>query len=138
MVVQSGALCKWANDSHRFLLEYFDIIHDSPSHIYHSALPLSPSLAWFHKFYSTESKQKVKVVRGITVGWGICSHTVSLGSKILSLAYWNKTIAVGTGSWDIIILDAATGSQTTVVFTSDCYDHSLITTKTLQKPQIHI
>jgi hypothetical protein len=85
MVVQAGVLCKWTNDGQHFLLEYFDIIQDSPSHIYHSALPLSPSSAWFHSFYGTEFLQGVNVVKGITVRWGICSRTVSFGSKILSV-----------------------------------------------------
>jgi hypothetical protein len=46
MIQQAGVVSKWTNDGQRFLLEHFDIIHNSPSHIYHSALPLSPSSSW--------------------------------------------------------------------------------------------
>jgi hypothetical protein len=30
MVIQAGILCKWTNDSQRFLLEHIDTIHDLP------------------------------------------------------------------------------------------------------------
>jgi WD40 repeat protein len=130
MIIQVGIPCKWADDSQRFLLEHFDTICDSPSHIYHSALPLSPSSSWLHEHYGAESLQEVKVVRGLPAGWGTCSRTVSLGTGILSLSCWNKTIAIGTVHRGIIILDEVTGSQTavlsghtdevnSVVFTSD-------------------
>ena len=89
------------------------MINNSPSHIYHSALPLSPSSSWFHKCYSTSLM--VKVVKGLPAEWGLCSRTVLLSSRILALAYHNNTIAVGSLSGDIIILDAITGSQKAVL-----------------------
>ena len=115
MIIQVGVLCKWASDGQRFLLEHFDTIYDSPSHIYHSALPLCPTSSWLHKSYSAELSQEVKVVKGLPAGWGTCSRTVSLGSRALDLSYWNNTIAVGSVGGDIIILDAITGSQMAVL-----------------------
>ena len=111
-LTQIGASCKWTNDSQRFLLEHFDTIYDSPSHIYHSALPFSPSSSWLHEYYSAELSQKVKVVRGLPVRWGTCSHTALLDSRTLDLSYWNNALAVGSIYGDIIILDVITGSQT--------------------------
>ena len=115
MIIQAGVSCKWTRDSQQFLLGHFDTIQDSPSHIYHSALPFSPASSWLHKCYSAELSKEVKVVKGLPAGWGTCSHTVSLGSLIWDLSCWNKTIAAGSENGDIIILDAITGSQTGIL-----------------------
>jgi len=115
MLIQAGSPCKWVNDSQCFLLEYFDIIHDSPPHIYHSALPFSPSSSWLHEYYAPELLQEVRVVRGLPADWGTCSRTVSFNNSILSLAHWESIIAVGLESSDIISVNAITGSQTAVL-----------------------
>jgi len=115
MILQAGAASKWTNDSQRFLLEHFDTIYNSPSHIYHSALPLSPSSSWLHKCYSAEVPDTVKVVKGLPTQWGMCSRTVMLESGIWDLSYHNSCIAVGSRSGDITILNAITGSQTAVL-----------------------
>jgi WD40 repeat protein len=110
--IQAGVPCKWVHDSQCFLLEFFNTVHNSPSQIYHSALLLSPSSSWIHKCYSTELSQGVKVVKGLSAGWGMWSRTVGLGKNPLALACWKDTVAVGLGgTYDIITLDAITGSQ---------------------------
>ena len=96
-------------------MEHFDTIHDSPSHIYYSALPLSPSSSWLHKCYSAELSLKVNVVKGLPAEWGACSRTVLLDCYTITLSYWNNTIAVESGGGDIIILDAITGRQMAVL-----------------------
>ena len=103
-----GLVCKWADDSQRLILEHFDMISNSPSEIYHSALPFSPSLSWLREYYSLEFSQEVRVVKGLQAKWGICSRTVSLDGP-QALACWKDLVAVGLGSGDIIILDAITG-----------------------------
>ena len=113
-VVQGGNVCKWVEDSQRFILEHFDIICKSPSQIYSSALPLSPSSSWLYTFYTPELLQVPKVVRGAIAEWGACSRTVLLDSSGLALTYWNNTIAVGLVSGKSIILSAFTGSQMAV------------------------
>ena len=113
-IIQAGIPCKWLDDSQRFLLEHFDTVCNSPSHIYHSALPLSPSSSGLHESYGAEISQEVKVVKGLSAGWGTCSRTVLFGTGIFSLSYWNKIIAVGTVHGSITIIDAVTGSQTAV------------------------
>jgi len=113
-VCQVGVASKWTNDSQRFLLEHFDIIHNSPSHIYHSALPFSPSSSWLHKCYSAELSYIVKVVKGLPAEWGICFRTVLLDSYTRTLSCHNNSIAVGSQSGDIIILDVITGGQAAV------------------------
>ena len=111
MDIQTGISCKWTNDSQRFLLEHLDTIHNSPSQIYHSALPFSPPTAFLQKYYHSECSQEVRVVKELTAGWGACSHTVSLGTAVNCVPYFNNTTAVGSGYNDIIILDVITGTQ---------------------------
>jgi len=115
MLIQTGVSCKWAIDSQHFLMEYFDIIRDSPSQIYHSALPFSPSSSWLHECYSRELSQEVKVVKGLPAEWGTCFRTVVLDSYPCTLACWKDTIAVGLQSQNICILDGITGSQAAVL-----------------------
>ena len=109
-LIQVGVLCKWTNDSKRFLLEHFDTICDSPSHIYHSALPLSPSSSWLHEYYSAELSQKIRVVKGLPARWGTYSHTALLDGYTLDLSCWDDKLVVGTENGDIIVLDVITGS----------------------------
>jgi WD40 repeat protein len=116
-LIQAGDSCKWVHDSQHFLLEFFDTIYNSPSQIYHSALPFSPSSSWLHKCYNPELSQAFKVVKGLPTGWGSCSRTVTfdtIDTTPLTLAHWKETIAVSLKSGDIIILDVITGSQVAV------------------------
>jgi len=105
----------WINDSQRFLLEHFDIIHNSPSQLYHSALPFCPSSSWLCQCYSLELSQEVKIVKGLPAEWGMCSRTVQLNDIPRSISYWDNTVAVGSDNKDILILDTITGSQTAVL-----------------------
>ena len=105
---------KWTNDSQRFLLEHFDTICNSPSQIYHSALPLSP-LSWLHKCYSAELSPTFKIIKGLPAEWGVCSRTTALDSCLYTLAYHNNSIAVGCEYGDIIMFDTITGTQTAVL-----------------------
>jgi WD40 repeat protein len=114
-LVQAGISCKWVHDSQRFLLEFFNIIHNSPSQIYHYALPFSPSSSWLHKCYAKEFSQEVKVVKELSVEWGPCTRTVTLDCVPKVLACWKDTIAIGSESDNIVLLDAITGSQVAVL-----------------------
>ena len=115
MIIQAGIPCKWTNDGQCFLLEHFDTIQDSPSQIYHSALPLLPPPSWLYSCYHAEFLQEIKVVKGLSAGWGTCFRAVFLSGRILALSCWNKIIAVGFRPRDIIILDAITGSQVAIL-----------------------
>ena len=114
--IQTGVPCKWTGDSRRLILESFDMIRNSPSYTYHSAIPFSPSSSWLHQSYATELSREVKVVRGVPAEWGACSRSVVFDDNPLTLACWRDTVAVGLRSHDIILLDAITGSQTAILF----------------------
>ena len=113
--IKAGTLFKWTRDIHRFLLEHFETIHNSPSQIYYSALPFCPSSSIFQKHYSPELLGGVKVVKGLPAGWGACSRTVNFDSTPYALSCWGNTVAVGVFSGDIIILNAIVGSQEAVL-----------------------
>ena len=113
--VQTGNSCKWLNDSQHFILEHFDTICNSPSQIYHSALPFCPSSSWLHKYYTAELSQEVRVVRGLPAGWGTCSRTVAFDHIPMTLTCWKDTIAVGLDSGEIITLDRITSIQTAIL-----------------------
>ena len=115
ITIQVEVSCKWTNDSQRFLLEHLDTIHESPSHIYHSALPFAPPTTWLQKYYGSEVSSEVKVIKGLSDGWGVCSRTVPLGTEVYEITYSNNTVAIGSGCKDIIILDAITGSQIAIL-----------------------
>ena len=110
--IQTGVSCKWTGDSQRLILESFDVIRDSPSHIYHSAIPFSPSSSWLRQSYAVELSQEVRVVTGLPAKWGTCTRTIALDDRPRSLACWKDTIAVGLDSGSITLLNAITGSQT--------------------------
>jgi len=103
------------NDAQHFLLEHFETIVNSPSHIYSYALQFSPPSSWLHKYYRAQLSQGVRVVKGIPAEWGTCARTVFLSDSPHSLAYWKDTIVVGLRSGDITILDAITGSKMAVL-----------------------
>ena len=103
------------NDSHRLLLEWFDAIHNSPSQVYHLALPFCPPSSFLRTWYTTELSQEVKVIKGLPAEWGMCSRTVELGDEPKILVCWKDTVAVGSHSWEVIIFNGITGSQTGIL-----------------------
>ena len=106
--------CDKAGDSERLILEYFDIIRGSPSHIYHSALPLSPSSSWLRECYKSEIAREVRVVMGLPDLWDVYSRTIPLSQHPSAFAYWGNFIAVGLAS-EVVILDAIAGTRTSVL-----------------------
>jgi len=87
------------------------MIYDSPSHIYHSALPFSPSSSWLRQCYKEELAQEVEVVTGLPDEWDTCPRTIFFDVQPLALAYRGDVIAVGSTSNEVVILDAITGSR---------------------------
>ena len=97
------------------ILEYFDMINVSPSYIYCSAFNFSPSSSWLHQYYGIGLSQEVKVVRGLSAGWGTCSRIVFLKNIPIALTCWKDTIAVDSGSGNIMTLNAITGSRIAIL-----------------------
>ena len=118
-------VCEWADDSQRFILENFDIIHDSPSEIYHYALPFCPSLSWLRKCYSSLLSHEFKVVKCLQSEWGTCSRTVFLDDIPCAHACWKDLVAVGFESGHITLLDGITGICMSVLSSHTGYANSV-------------
>ena len=116
--------CSYADDSERLILDCFDAIHDSPSHIYHSALPLSPSSSWIRECYRAEVAGEVRMLVGLPDQWDTCSRTIHLGGRTEVFAYDGNMIAVGLKS-NVVLLDVVTGSRTSVLCDHQHMVHSL-------------
>ena len=86
------------------------MIRNSPSEIYHHALPFSPSSSWLRKSYSAELSREVRVVKGLP-GRGSSFHTVSLDHEPTVLTSCGDIIAAGLCSGHVIILDAIAGTR---------------------------
>ncbi|KAF9778114.1 WD40-repeat-containing domain protein [Thelephora terrestris] len=93
----------------------FDSIHDSPTRLYRYILPFCPATSWLHKWYTPESLQEVRVVKGHLDKWGTCTRVVSFPHHATALTHQKDIIAVGLDTGDIIILDGFTGSSRLVL-----------------------
>ena len=90
------------------------MICDSPSHIYHSALPFSPSSSWIRRCYEAELAGEARVLMELPDKWSECSRTISLEGAPQAFAHWGDMIAVGIYS-NVVLLDAVTGIRTSVL-----------------------
>jgi len=102
------------------------MICGSPSYIYSSTLPLSPSSSWLHQCYSAEFPQEIKVIRRVSAGWGKCFRTVLLDDHPWALTCLKDTVVVGLGSGSIIILNSITGIQMAIFSGHTGYVASLV------------
>ena len=57
----------------------------------------------------------VKITKGLSGGWGMCSHTTQLCSSTWIISHYGNSIAAGSRSGDITILSVITGSQSAVL-----------------------
>ena len=55
-------------------------------------------------------------MKGFRATWGVCSRTVLFDDPPEILAHWNDIVAVGSWSGQVIILDAVTGIQMSVLY----------------------
>ena len=124
MFIQTGAPCKWTIDAKWFILDSFDMIRESPSEIYNTALALCPPSSWLYKHYLTRAT-RVKMVVGPT-GWGACIRTASCSRYSLALACWKDTIAAGDIPKAIVMYDVLTGSQIAILSGHTDYVRSLV------------
>ena len=79
-----------------FVVNYFEIISASCRHIYHSALPLTPTSSIIRKLYGGYARPFTRVVRGVPASW----DTATLARRCpfsIKLAAWspgNRYLAI--------------------------------------------
>ena len=110
-MVQELSTLELANDCHRFVAAFFEIIRASSPHIYHSALALTPKTSIVRKLYESHSHPFVRIVRGVSESWDSNTAAATFPFNI-GRAVWspcNRFIAITP--WDAVrvdILDSAT------------------------------
>ena len=67
--IQSSTL-EVVRDYSRFVITFFEVISTSATHIYHSALLLSPQTSIIRRLYQQYDRPLARVVRGLPNSWG--------------------------------------------------------------------
>src|SRR5258705_10360180 len=70
----------WMQDIECFLRQFHDILEGSAMHIYHSALPFTPSSSLIRKHYAKELENEVQIIHGQPQGWDRSSRALAITS----------------------------------------------------------
>ena len=99
-----------AEDCLRFVINFFHPIRQSASHIYHSAIPLSPRSSAFHSMTSPK-KTMIRGFDGQSDTWGIIVQTITADVKHFThmLTFGHKIAATCDGG-TVAIYDSVTGA----------------------------
>ena len=92
-------------------MHFFHPIQQSAPHIYHSALPLSPTSSRFHSWALGE-KTKITAFDGRPDAWGIVVRTITASPKRFTcVETFGHRIAAGCDDGTVGIYDSITGVQ---------------------------
>jgi WD40 repeat protein len=91
------------------------VIRDSPSHVYHSVLPLSPLSSWLRECYKADLAQEARVLVGLPDRWDACSRRIIVEGGPSAFAHWGDIVAVGLGLSSVVLYNAITGSRMSVL-----------------------
>ena len=108
---QASPTLDLVNDCFQFVTSFFEVINASVSHIYHSAVPLSPRASLVWRLYAPHANPLVRPVHGIPTSWNSSAATFKCANGILAMAWspCSSFIAVATEpAGGIQILDAVT------------------------------
>ena len=108
-MTQASPTFNLASDFFRFLLAFFEVISISASHIYISALPLSPKSSLVREVYKKYTSPLVRVVWGLSVSWEQSIAIISHNEPYDGIAWspCSRFLAVAEGP-TARILDAVT------------------------------
>src|ERR1700723_344909 len=102
-------------DCRRFILCFFDVIQESACHIYHSALPWSPTSSLIRKLYGNHLSTEVRVLAGVYPLWDACIRTISTRevppfTPKVAFSHRGDTIAIAEPG-SARIFEASTGGR---------------------------
>jgi WD40 repeat protein len=102
------------DDFERFILRFFDIIKESAMHIYHSALPWSPTLSLIRELYGRQMMREVMLVNATDAHWNSCIRTIPFdGADPICVVFSPKGSALAVASYKgVKIFETATGVAT--------------------------
>jgi WD40 repeat protein len=106
------SLLKLVDDCERFVLGFFDVIEESAMHIYHSALPWSPTSSLTRKLYQRHMS-RVKLVNGIDASWDACIRTIPIRDGSNGIAFSHNSASLAVVSFKrVTVFETATGVAT--------------------------
>ena len=85
----ANALLDTTADCLRFVTEFFEVISQSASHIYHSALVLAPQSSIVWKLYHQRINSVARVVTGVAASWDSCITSIGTTSRVFH-AVWSS------------------------------------------------
>jgi WD40 repeat protein len=104
---------KLIDDCERFVLQSFDIIEKAATHIYHSALPWSPTSSLTRNLYQEHITHEVKLLNAIDGNWDPCIRTIPIRPALAAIAFSPKGALVAVvSSYHVTIFEAVTGIAT--------------------------
>ncbi|KAH9024229.1 hypothetical protein EDB84DRAFT_1273963, partial [Lactarius hengduanensis] len=108
----SSLLADLANDASRFLSYHADTISFNALHVYHSALPFTPTETQLRKIYAYELETSVKAQRGVEQEWDPTVMVMRFKAPICRISFSpNGQFIAADGLKSIEIRDILIGSS---------------------------
>ncbi|KAI9439119.1 hypothetical protein H4582DRAFT_117919 [Lactarius indigo] len=109
----SSLLADLVNDAFRFLSYHADTISFNALHVYHSALPFTPTETQLRKMYAHELETSVKASQGVDPGWDPTMMVMRCNQAPVWGISWspNGRFIAAAGSKSIEIRDTLIGSS---------------------------
>ena len=115
--VDVGSLPDTVVDFLRFVTEFFDVIRQSGSHIYHSALLLTPQSSVIRRLYSHQIPSPIsKVVNGIPKSWDSCTASAGAERELVHAAWSPCGRFIAASSRGVIHIQDSNTLETLSVF----------------------
>jgi WD40 repeat protein len=100
------------DDCERFLLWFFDPIEASALHIYHSALPWSPTSSLTRGVYQNELTPEVKLMNAVDATWDTRTRTIPVHDDVDRVVFSQTgTLIAALGNNRIRIFNVTTGAS---------------------------
>ncbi|KAH9059409.1 hypothetical protein EDB83DRAFT_2387554 [Lactarius deliciosus] len=108
----SGLLVDLVNDAFRFLSYHADTISFNALHIYHSALPFTPTETQLRNIYAHELERSAKILNGVERGWAPTMMVMRFKAPIWGVSWSpNGQFVAAVGSKSIEIRESIIGSS---------------------------
>ena len=109
--IEKTFLISAIHDSERFILQFFDCIQESALHLYHSALPQSPTSSEIYTKLNSQIGGSITIRKGLESAWKAKARTiVTRLKKVTCLKFsGDGTKVAAAGNGDLQIFGTTTG-----------------------------
>jgi WD40 repeat protein len=110
----ASSLFALVNDCERFVLKFFDVMEESAMHIYHSALPWTPTSSVVRRLYRGDLMVEAKLVNAVDDAWNAWIREIRVNGEPRAIMYspTGALIAVLAGD-RMLLFDSMTGVERT-------------------------